>query len=185
MSADHRRPVVAFVMLALVAAALVGIDRADARGGRLLVAVIGAGARVHGAVPALTDVSGLSVRAAARWAPLGFSVEAVMQHRAAGSRRAAGRVSSPHAASRRSLEAVTPASTRRGASSASRMPVAHDHIAAPDVHGSGSVAQQPAQQPAQHSAQHSSHGHAHGLGRPHDKGWGSLRRGPRGLVSRR
>lgn len=48
MSSDHRKPVVAFVALVFIAAALVGIDRADAEGGRLLAAVIGTSVRVQG-----------------------------------------------------------------------------------------------------------------------------------------
>lgn len=51
MSAEHRRPTVAFVVLALVAAAVVGVQRADAQGGRLLAAVIGAGVSVQGTLP--------------------------------------------------------------------------------------------------------------------------------------
>ncbi len=51
MSAEHRRPAAAFVVLALVAAAVVGIHRAEAQGGRLLAAVIGAGVSVHGTLP--------------------------------------------------------------------------------------------------------------------------------------
>jgi hypothetical protein len=51
MSAEHRRPAVAFVVLAIVAAAVVGIQRADAQGGRLLAAVIGVGVSVHGTLP--------------------------------------------------------------------------------------------------------------------------------------
>jgi hypothetical protein len=51
MSAEHRRPAAAFVVLALVAAAVVGIQRAEAQGGRLLAAVIGAGVSVHGTLP--------------------------------------------------------------------------------------------------------------------------------------
>lgn len=42
----------AFVLLAFVAAALVGIQRADAQGGRLMAAVIGGTVRVHGILPA-------------------------------------------------------------------------------------------------------------------------------------
>jgi hypothetical protein len=41
MSADHRKPVVAFVVLAFLAAALVGVQRADAQAGRLMAAVLG------------------------------------------------------------------------------------------------------------------------------------------------
>lgn len=51
MSAEHRRPAAAFVVLAIVAAAVVGIQRAEAQGGRLLAAVIGAGVSVHGTLP--------------------------------------------------------------------------------------------------------------------------------------
>lgn len=48
MSTEHRRPAVAFVILAIVAAAVVGVQRAEAQGGRLLAAVVGAGVSVQG-----------------------------------------------------------------------------------------------------------------------------------------
>ena len=51
MSAEHRRPAVAFVVLAILAAGVVGIHRAEAQAGRLIAAVIGAGASVHGTLP--------------------------------------------------------------------------------------------------------------------------------------
>ncbi|HEX6247424.1 MAG TPA: hypothetical protein VFZ64_06085 [Nocardioidaceae bacterium] len=56
MSAEHRKPVVAFVALAIIAAALVGMQRADARGGEMLAAVIGAGAHVDGTLPERVEV---------------------------------------------------------------------------------------------------------------------------------
>jgi hypothetical protein len=47
MSTDHRKPVVAFVCLAFIAAALIGVQRADAQAGRFLEAFVGSGVRVH------------------------------------------------------------------------------------------------------------------------------------------
>lgn len=55
MSADHRKPVVAFVVLAFIAAALVGIQRADAQTGRFLALVTHGKALVHGAVSLRAD----------------------------------------------------------------------------------------------------------------------------------
>jgi len=52
VSADHRKPFLAFVALALVAAALVGVQRADAQPGRFLAAAIGTTVRVQGTLPA-------------------------------------------------------------------------------------------------------------------------------------
>jgi hypothetical protein len=52
VSLDHRKPVVAFVVLALVVTGLIGMQRADAQGGRLLAAMVGAAAGVHGVLPA-------------------------------------------------------------------------------------------------------------------------------------
>lgn len=51
MSTEHRRPAVAFAILAIVAAAVVGVQRAEAQGGRLLAAVVGAGVSVQGTLP--------------------------------------------------------------------------------------------------------------------------------------
>lgn len=51
MSADHRKPVVAFVMLALAAAVVVGVQQAEARGSHILAAAVGAGGHVQGTVP--------------------------------------------------------------------------------------------------------------------------------------
>jgi hypothetical protein len=51
VSADHRKPVVAFVMLALAAALVVGIQQAEAMDGRFLAAAVGTDARVQGTVP--------------------------------------------------------------------------------------------------------------------------------------
>lgn len=51
MSADHRKPVVAFIVLAVLAAALVGFQRADARSGQFLASLVGTGDRVEGTLP--------------------------------------------------------------------------------------------------------------------------------------
>lgn len=51
MSADHRKPVVAFVVLAFLAAALVGIQRADARGAQFVASILGVTGRVQGTLP--------------------------------------------------------------------------------------------------------------------------------------
>ena len=50
MSADHRKPVVAFVVLAFLAAALVGVQRADAQAGRFMAAVLGGDVHAQGQV---------------------------------------------------------------------------------------------------------------------------------------
>jgi hypothetical protein len=64
MSADHRKPVVAFVLLAFVAAALVGVQRAEAQDGRLLAAaVVGASVTAHGTLPSPEKLSAISSRA--------------------------------------------------------------------------------------------------------------------------
>ena len=58
MSTDHRKPFVAFVLLAVAAAVLVGMGRADAVGGHLFESVGGATLRVHGTVPTSRDAAG-------------------------------------------------------------------------------------------------------------------------------
>lgn len=74
MSTDHRKPVVAFVCLAFIAAVLVGVQRADAQAGRFLEAFVGSGARVHSATTLLTgDARGLE--ASRRLAGLGPGFE--------------------------------------------------------------------------------------------------------------
>lgn len=55
MSAQHRKPFVAFVVLALAVVALIGAQHADAQPGRLLVAGIGAQVEVRGQLPAPAD----------------------------------------------------------------------------------------------------------------------------------
>ena len=65
MSADHRKPVVAFVVLAFAAAAIVGIQRADAQAGRFLAAVIGTSVRVQGALTLDAPPPGEAGRASA------------------------------------------------------------------------------------------------------------------------
>jgi hypothetical protein len=52
MSTDHRKPAVAFVVLAFMAAALVGVQNADAQGGRFLAAVVGSDVHARGAIAA-------------------------------------------------------------------------------------------------------------------------------------
>jgi hypothetical protein len=64
VSADHRKPVVAFVLLALTAATLVGVQRADARGDRLVAALIGAGVQAHGMLPPSRESAVAAIRAA-------------------------------------------------------------------------------------------------------------------------
>jgi hypothetical protein len=51
VSADHRKPFLAFVVLAFVAAAIVGVQRADAQPGRFLAAVVSTTVRVQGTLP--------------------------------------------------------------------------------------------------------------------------------------
>ena len=51
MSTDHRKPVMAFVVLALMAGCLVGVQRAEAQSGRLLAAAVGLSVRAQGALP--------------------------------------------------------------------------------------------------------------------------------------
>lgn len=67
MSADHRKPLVAFVVLAFAAAAIVGIQRAEAQAGRFLAAVVGTSVRVQGTLT--SDVA--PVEAAIRATGLG------------------------------------------------------------------------------------------------------------------
>lgn len=69
MSTDHRKPVVAFVMLALAAALVVGVQHAEAQGGRLLAAAAGAGVHVQGTVVSPTET--ISARGYDRLAELG------------------------------------------------------------------------------------------------------------------
>lgn len=52
MSADHRKPVVAFVVLAFLAAAIVCVQRADAQSARFFAAFVGGAGEIHGSVPA-------------------------------------------------------------------------------------------------------------------------------------
>jgi hypothetical protein len=52
MSTDHRKPAVAFVALAFAAAALVGVQQADAQGGRFLAGIVGSHAHANGEVAA-------------------------------------------------------------------------------------------------------------------------------------
>lgn len=63
VSTHHRKPLVAFVVLALAAAGLIGVHRADARSGRLLAAAAGAGVRAQGSLsvhlPAAEYAAGL------------------------------------------------------------------------------------------------------------------------------
>ena len=65
MSTDHRKPALAFIVLALAAAVLVGVQRADAHAGRLLAAAIGTTVRVHGTVPSLGGSTELARQGAA------------------------------------------------------------------------------------------------------------------------
>jgi hypothetical protein len=55
VSADHRKPVVAFVVLACLAAALVGVQRADARSGQFFASLVGVTERVEGSLPHSAD----------------------------------------------------------------------------------------------------------------------------------
>lgn len=55
MSTDHRKPVVAFVMLALAAALVIGVQQAEAQGGRLLAAPAGVGTHVQGTIVSPTE----------------------------------------------------------------------------------------------------------------------------------
>lgn len=75
MSTDHRKPVVAFVCLAFIAAALVGVQRANAQAGRFLEAFVGSGARVHSATTLLTG-DARRLEGSRRLAGLGFEVVA-------------------------------------------------------------------------------------------------------------
>jgi hypothetical protein len=53
----------AFIVLAVLAAAIVGVQRAEARPGRFLAAAIGAGVRVQGTLPISADSFGPAVAA--------------------------------------------------------------------------------------------------------------------------
>lgn len=59
MSADHRKPVAAFVVLVFLAAAIVTIQRADALGGRFVASVLGIGQHVQGVLPRHTEAVGV------------------------------------------------------------------------------------------------------------------------------
>jgi len=74
MSTDHRKPVVAFVCLAFIAAALIGVQRADAQAGRFLEAFVGSGARVHSDTTLLTGEA-RSLEGSKRMAGLGPGFE--------------------------------------------------------------------------------------------------------------
>jgi hypothetical protein len=52
MSTDHRKPAVAFVALAFAAAGLVGVQQADAQGGRFMAGIVGSDAQVRGEIAA-------------------------------------------------------------------------------------------------------------------------------------
>jgi hypothetical protein len=58
VSTDHRKPFVAFVLLAVAAAVLVGTGRADAVAGHLFESMSSVTLRVHGTVPAPGDGAG-------------------------------------------------------------------------------------------------------------------------------
>ena len=64
MSADHRKPLVAFVVLAFAAAAIVGIQRAEAQAGRFLAAVVGTSVRVQGTLSSDDGPVEAAIRAA-------------------------------------------------------------------------------------------------------------------------
>ena len=55
MSAEHRKPFVAFVALALTVLGLIGVQRADAQHGQVLATAIGAEVEVRGQLPAPSD----------------------------------------------------------------------------------------------------------------------------------
>jgi len=55
VSAEHRKPVVAFVALALTVLGLIGVQRADAQHGQVLAAAVGAEVEVRGQLPAPSD----------------------------------------------------------------------------------------------------------------------------------
>jgi hypothetical protein len=65
MSTDHRKPAVAFVALAFAAAALVGVQQADAQTGRFMAAVVGSDAHARGELAAASGA-----RSPERGAPL-------------------------------------------------------------------------------------------------------------------
>ena len=89
MSADHRKPFLAFVVLAFIATALVGVQRADAQPGRFLAAVVSTTVRVQGTLP----TSEVSLDAARhRLASLGPAFAALGEHVPAFVRPLAGSV---------------------------------------------------------------------------------------------
>ncbi len=73
MSTDHRKPLVAFVLLALAAAVLVGVGRAHADAGRLFEAAGGRTVHVRGVVP----VPGASSSGGAEASGLGPAFDAL------------------------------------------------------------------------------------------------------------
>jgi hypothetical protein len=52
MTTDHRKPAVAFIALAFAAAALVGVQHADAQAGRFMAGIVGSDAQARGEIAA-------------------------------------------------------------------------------------------------------------------------------------
>jgi hypothetical protein len=55
VSAQHRKPVVAFVLLACLAVAIVGVRAAEGSKGRFIAAPVGVAAEVHGTIPGQSE----------------------------------------------------------------------------------------------------------------------------------
>ncbi len=88
MSADHRKPVVAFVVLAFVAATIVCVQRADAQTARFFAAFVGGAVEIHGSVPAPGTFVGSDL---ARQGTIGSAFEALASRdRVTGSTRLDG-----------------------------------------------------------------------------------------------
>src|SRR5512139_1433311 len=88
MSADHRKPVVAFVVLAFVAATIVCVQRADAQSARFFAAFVGGAGEIHGSVPAPGAFLGSDE---SREATIGSAFEAIAwRERVTGSTRLDG-----------------------------------------------------------------------------------------------
>ena len=165
MSADHRKPVVAFIVLAVLAAALVGFQRADARTGQFLASLVGVGDRVEGTLPRADTwtAGGSAVHAHPPIAAFRFSDEAV----ADGPPHLAGE--GPGSAMRRTEAAKTVPTKGRGAEVRAGAPRAGRRVAAglrraesrdaaEQAHGRRTT--DAANRPVRHTADHLIRGHS-------------------------
>lgn len=98
MSADHRRPVVAFVVLALAAAAIVGLQRAEAHAGRFLAGAIGGEVRVHGTLALPDEVAVVASPVRSALGPAFASLDAMLRGDRSGPLLLTAAADAPHGA---------------------------------------------------------------------------------------